>query len=256
MVNICLSVPIYSYFSLDELFSFAKQAGFDGVEYLASLKDWVKKPQHIVDLSEKYNVPVLSIHQPIWSIFYSPSFLIPHMVSLAQDFPSVKITNQHLSAFLNPLGSNINGAMQFIESAKEKNIQVSYESNPGRFYLSKRYPKATYEFTAFEEYAKQHSLPMTMDTSHIANVGGDIVAFFRRNHKQIKLIHLSDYKDGIEHLPLGTGKLPLKEFLQEIKKAKWNGQITFEIGTIKHFKTKKEKFAALQSSLDFVRKQV
>ncbi len=90
----------------------------------------------------------------------------------------------------------------------------------------------------FQKIIQQNDLFMTLDTTHMAQVGGDIIEFFQMNKQHIQNIHLSDFKShhfsGIlanyrMHMPLGKGELPIKNFLETLKKEKYTGTITMEI---------------------------
>jgi sugar phosphate isomerase/epimerase len=154
-----------------------------------------------------------------------------------------------------PILQSEKATTKLLQMAKHSKIRISFESNPVRSYLL-LYPLVTRDPDKYAAFCIKNKLPMTMDVSHISHHDYSIVDFFKKYHNQITLIHLSDYKNGQEHLPLGKGSLPIKEFLQVIKKNNWNGQITFEIGNIKNLSSKKEKFNALRDSLLFVRKYI
>ncbi|GEM_PF-5833137 len=68
-----------------------------------------------------------------------------------------------------------------------------------------------------------------MDASHVASWNYNVVDFFRKYHKNINLLHLSDASVRKQHLPFGKGKLPFKELFKEIKKSKYKGTVIFEI---------------------------
>ena len=88
---------------------------------------------------------------------------------------------------------------------------------------------------------KKNDFFITLDTAHLAHSGGDIIDFFNKNKDRIINIHLSDYRSHFlngnlkpfryKHLPLGKGELPIKQFIQILKKEKYNELVTFEIHT-------------------------
>ena len=238
---------------LQEMFEFTKKVGFDGIEYMLTLRDLAFGPARVLSLSKKYDMPVTSLHQPLLLLIQTPPQLFPRMLEVPKMFPHVELVNHHLSAFMFRKPA-ITRALVYKKMFKQAGIVATFESNPGSgmFSLSRQYAKETYDPQAFEKFAIQHQLPINLDVCHIASRNYDIVKFFSDNHNLIKLIHLSDFKNGKQHLPLGEGQLPLRELLQEIKRKKWNGHITFEIYKFVKQKTKKEKFEALQKSLTFV----
>lgn len=245
--------PWFYDISLDEAIAFAKKAGFDGIEYMLTLRDLLFGPSRVLQLSKQYNMPITSLHQPLLLLIQTPSFFFPRMLSICKLFPDAKLANHHLSAFMlrKPIAK---AALKYKDMFETAGFTVAYESNPGDglFSVGRQYAKPTYEPLAFQEFAWKYQLPMNLDVCHIASRDYDIVKFFSDNHKLIKLIHLSDFKNGKQHLPLQEGELPIKELLWEIKRTNWNGQITFEIFHFPHQETKQDKFAALKKSLTFV----
>jgi hypothetical protein len=239
--------------SLEEGIAFAKKAGFDGIEYMLTMRDLVFGPSKALRLSEKYNMPITSLHQPLILIIQTPSWLFPRMLIIPKQFPHAQLVNHHVSAFMFRKPSPVR-ALKYKKMFEEADLMVSYESNPGNglFSIGRQYAKPTYDPIAFQEFAWKHDLPMNLDVCHIASRNYDIVKFFTDNHKLIRLIHLSDFKDGKQHLPLGEGTLPIKKLLQEVKRLKWDGHITFEIFHFPNQQTKKKKLHALEKSLTFV----
>jgi len=63
------------------------------------------------------------------------------------------------------------------------------------------------------DFAEQNGIYVNIDTTHYATVGIDIIHAAKVLRERVKSIHLSDFKDGKNHLYLGEGELKLKEFL-------------------------------------------
>lgn len=239
--------------ALAELFSIAKELKFDGVDYIATIPDILLKPQKAVSLSNEYNVPILSVHAPMHLLLFTPGFLQKPLLHMFRYFPYAEVFNFHLSGFITPLQKNGKNVKRFVRSAKESDIPLSFESNPLLKGLG-NYPKVTYDPENFAEYCLANNMPITFDTAHIAHCNYDIVTFFKKYHKYIKLIHLSDSIGAVQHLPLGKGNLPIKELLQEIKRKSYNALIAFEICTFPKAATREEKTKELKNSLDMVKK--
>jgi sugar phosphate isomerase/epimerase len=64
------------------------------------------------------------------------------------------------------------------------------------------------------EYAARYDLGVTLDTTHYAQMGIDIVEAARTMGDRIRTIHLSDYLDGQTHLFPGEGALDFTVFFQ------------------------------------------
>jgi len=239
-------------FAVAEVFPSIEGMGYDGVDYLSYIRNFYKRPKKILELSEKHKLPIISIHQPKPFVAFHPKIFFAHMIELLTYFPDAKISNYHLSGFMNILKRKPSAIEKFIEIAKARGNTVTFESNP--YVFTRLYPKEVYVPDMFGEFCIRHHLSITFDTSHIADNGYDIVTFFKKYHKNISMIHLSDFHNGKEHLPLGLGSLPIKKLLQEIKNTSWNKLIVFEIKRFPGARNKKEKLEHLQKSLDMVRK--
>src|SRR5207302_529791 len=93
-------------FALAEVFPSIEGIGYDGVDYLSSIRNFYIKPKKILQLSKKHNLPVISIHQPKPLIALHPKIFFKRMIHLLEFFPDVKISNYHLSGFMNILKNN------------------------------------------------------------------------------------------------------------------------------------------------------
>jgi len=76
--------------------------------------------------------------------------------------------------------------------------------------------------------------------------------------KHIKNIHISDRSaDGVEHKILGTGDLPIKEFVKTLKKDGYKYPLTIELDlddkNRNNIETKEQAIEALNKSLEIIR---
>ncbi len=242
----------YRPFKLIELFRIAKELSLDGVDYIATIPDLFSTPKIPLALSKEYGVPIIGIHAPMHLLFYTPSFFFNRLINMISFFPDCKVFNFHLSGFVNHLQKNGRNLKQFSYLAKEHGVTLSIESNPLLAGLQ-YYPKVTYDPETFAEYCIANNLPITFDTTHVAHCNYDIVAFFRKYNKHIKLIHLSDSIGSIQHLSLGKGNLPVKELLKEIRKSSFNQFLEFEICNFPNGTTVKEKTEEIRKSFNMVK---
>lgn len=248
-VKIALGIgPLDPY---EKSFEIAKSAGFDGVDFLPANKHFFFPPHEIAVYSKKYALPVTGMHSPLYLVPYAPQFLFPRLLSITKYFPEVKTYVVHMSMVLNYLQNNTEKITKLTSLAKDRGVTVCFESNP-IFFPLQYYPKQTYVPDIYGQYCVKHTLSMTFDTSHIASVGGDIVDFYKKYHSHIKMLHVSDFKDGIEHLPLGKGSLPLRKLFEEMRKTKHDHYIVFEIGFSRR-KSTKERIKELTESVSFMK---
>lgn len=76
-------------------------------------------------------------------------------------------------------------------------------------------------------FVGENDLGVTLDTTHYAQIGTDIVEAAKKLRENIKTIHLSDFKAGNAHVFIGEGELDLVGFFDVINKEKLNA-VTLE----------------------------
>lgn len=236
-------------YSLEEIFTFASKSGFDGIEYVLSIQDLFLKPKRALNLSKKYNIPILSLHQPILSIIYLPSFLFKNLINNLKYFEQVSVIVIHLSSVVNFFGQR---ATLLKKLQLNKKVQLCFESNNASA-VAKIFPRATYDPLTFSQFIKMHHLLMTFDASHIGSFEKDLVGFLDGSRKYVGHVHLSDKSKYTEHLLLGDGYLPIKNFLLEIRKKYYGNFITFEIRGSRKSKQKNSFLKHISKNLEYVR---
>jgi sugar phosphate isomerase/epimerase len=83
-----------------------------------------------------------------------------------------------------------------------------------------------YQMTRLESLERfQH---LTLDTTHLATHGMDIIQTYQRLADQVAHIHLSNY-DGREHRLVQDGHLPLADFLRCLARDDYEGIVTLEV---------------------------
>lgn len=244
---------IVSNLTLEEQVIIAKQAGFDAIDYIASIKDLFSPPKKIMRLTKKHKIKVNAVHIPVLLVLYTPQFLFNKIIKLINYFPESQVFNFHLSGFLNPLGKHIRELEKFKQIMRKNKINISCESNPNEYLIFKHFPKETYDPDSFAQFCISHNLPINLDTSHVAAWNYDIVKFFKKYHAYINLMHLSDMTFNKQHLPFGKGILPLREFFEEKKVATYK-IIIFEISNFPKGSSKEDMLKELKSSINMFKK--
>jgi sugar phosphate isomerase/epimerase len=230
---------VFGNYSSSHVFSSLKKAGVDGVElFLPSYATYTDDDlEQIKMLLEKHNLELLSVHE---SLRFFTKTKIEEVVRL---FHIAKL----LSAKVIVLHIALAGKQIFDddyiacihELEKKYGIKVGFENREkvvgsfGHGY--------TWHEEAFANLLKKKNLHITLDTTHLAQAGGDIITFFKKNKESIVNIHLSDYKDHylnstlrplrFKHLPIGKGELPMIEFIKTLYDEKYQGLVTMEMHT-------------------------
>ncbi len=221
------------------VFSTLKKSGVKGIElflplYAKAAYDDIYEVKKLLDL---YDMPVLSVHQTLRLIRKTKFAEITQFFHIA-DILSAKVIVLHI----NSLGKQIfdKEFIAMLHSLQKKyGIKIGFE-NREKFIGS--YLKGySWHEDKFSSLIKQSDLHITLDTTHLAQAGGNIVDFFKKNKDRIVNIHISDYKPHMfnsslrplrfKHMPLGKGVLPIKEFIRTLRKEQYKGLVTLEIHT-------------------------
>jgi sugar phosphate isomerase/epimerase len=224
---------------LSDVFKIAQISGFDGVELLIDRNKSNITPDDIRALSEKYGIPVVSIHSPFvacdgWGGFWNR---IEKTIELGKAL-SVQLVNFHPPRGV-LLYHNLNGRFpehieNYINSVKDFDITLTIENLPcpkhliGIPLLRRVFPSLVDNTCQIAKFAKDNGICVTFDTTHVGTTGQDIPNIYDTFKGTIANIHLSDYDGITQHLLPGRGKLPLKKFLKLLKNDGYDGFITLE----------------------------
>lgn len=214
-----------------------KQAGVDGIElFLPSftplIDEDIKQAKNLLD---KNNMSVLSVHQVLRFFTKTGTAEITRLFKIAKMLDA-KVVVLHLNSAGKQI-FNKSYVTTLLTLQKQYGITIGFENREKS--LLSYMQLHTWHEKEFAALLKKKGFSITLDTTHLAHSGGDIVAFAEQHAKHIINIHLSDYKYHpfnatirpfrFKHLPLGKGDLPIKEFLQVLRRHKYNGLLTMEI---------------------------
>lgn len=221
--------------SIDEILSELKRSGVDGLELLVPSFISSKNIESVKNITSRHNLPILSIHQSNNNIYNLPLSEVQRLCCIANNF-SANIVTLHCDA----MGNNLFDKQYVLELKKlQKKYKLKFgiENMPkSPFSLFKSY---AYNANKFPSVVNKPGLFMTFDTTHLAQVKGDICEFYRQNKQKIINIHLSDYRKSWlnrilllannTHLPLDEGELEIKKLLKILNKDNYAGLIAMEI---------------------------
>lgn len=239
LLNKILKNKIFNNNTPAEVFASLKKAGFDGIELL--LPQYIKpRDEDLLDVKkiiDKYDMSVLSVHQTIR--FFTKTSLkeIAEIFRVAEIFGAKVIV----------LHTSLAGKKIFTETyvkgihdlQKKYGIKVGFENMEK--YLVRLHLRHVWHEDNFADLMKKNDFHITLDTTHLAHSGGDIIEFYKKNKDRVANIHLSDYRSHFlngnfrpiryKHLPLGKGELQIKKFIETLKKENYKGLVTLELHT-------------------------
>lgn len=243
--------------NLEVAFETASRLKYDGIEVMVTPDKHTQDISKIKNLVQKYQMPVPTIHSPtllvcsfVWG--RKPEPKLQKTLELAQELGSKSIV-VHPPFKTNPYSSRF---LEVINSLEEHyDVDIAVENMfPWSF---RSFTKEIYgpKWSDIAESAES----LTLDFSHAAASGLDILSEIKKHHKKVKVIHLCDGKtrtfskgDAVidEHLLPGEGDMPIKEVYDFLKTVDWKGETVLEINTRgKNVDTDLH----LQKSLDYFR---
>ncbi|MFW0795202.1 sugar phosphate isomerase/epimerase [Gordonia sp. CPCC 205515] len=257
-------------------FQYAAELGYDGIELMVWGDPASQDIGHIEYLSERYQVPVLSIHAPcllisqrVWG--RDPLVKLARSVQAAEDLgastvvvhPPFRWQRAYVEAFDDMVG----------ELEEDSGVAVAVENmfpmRADRFFgagdrsvkrLTKRGGGPGLAVSAFGKSIDPTDDGYdnyTLDLSHTATAGVDALALFERMGGNLKHLHLAD-GDGAptdEHMLPGDGGQPCAEVCRRLAAGDFAGAVVLEV-TTSSARTKPERSALLARSLDFARQHL
>ncbi|MEE4025839.1 sugar phosphate isomerase/epimerase [Gordonia sp. PKS22-38] len=257
-------------------FAYAAELGFDGVELMVWGEPVSQDIKHVEYLSERYQVPVLSVHAPcllisqrVWG--RDPLVKLGRSVQAAEDLgaqtvvvhPPFRWQRAYVEGFDDLVAeleddSGIDVAVENMFPMRVDRLFGAGERSARR--LRERGGGPGISASAFgksidptdDGYAHY-----TLDLSHTATAGADAIAMFERMGSAMSHLHLAD-GDGAatdEHLMPGDGDQPCAEICRRLADSDFAGTVVLEV-TTSSARTKPERSALLARSLDFARRHL
>jgi sugar phosphate isomerase/epimerase len=246
-------------FSFPEICLLAVREGFHHIEITMDMEyvipgslseDTLRK---FMELSEKLGI-TYSFHLPLWSIeLASPNPFIRkgsiesiiHSINLIKDLnPECYVL--HSTGALASEFTRLNISSTFKQIVNRSLLSFSEQSISeilSRTSINSRklaIENVEFPFELTRETIDKFNLSICFDTGHLlAGFSGEIpfMDFMKENYDRIVEIHLHDgfhkEENGIiirkDHLPLGEGMLPIKDFINYLNLKNFRGPLVFEI---------------------------
>ncbi|WP_066165497.1 sugar phosphate isomerase/epimerase family protein [Gordonia hydrophobica] len=254
-------------------FAYAADLGFDGVELMVWGESVSQNVAQVAHLSQRYQVPVLSVHAPcliisqrVWG--RDPKVKLRRSVQAAEDLgastvvvhPPFRWQRDYVRAFDDLVteleaSSDVAVAVENMFPMRADRLFGAGERSARR--MSDRGGKPGVSASAFgksidpTDDGYEH---YTLDLSHSATAGVDALALATRMADGLKHLHLTDGTGAAhdEHLIPGDGSQPCIEVCRRLADSDFSGAVVLEVHT-GSARTKNERAAMLARSLDFAR---
>jgi len=261
-MKILFSTGSLFYLPIKDIFSIAKEAGFEGCDLLIDQN--FNDDCYIDTVIECLDVlPVYSIHAPFLKIkaWGNNLYALMRAIDVAKRL-KVQVVNFHPPSWYN---MEINFFKWF---KKVKDFQKELECEQSLFLTIENMPLigktlmlAPYVLNNFEDliaFGMERNLYFTFDTTHLGTFESDLVAAFLKFLKteRLKNVHVSDYAQFKSHLFIGRGELPIVKLLNTMRRLGYDEMVTLEVGPHELPRTREWLVRILSYELSFLKLQL
>jgi sugar phosphate isomerase/epimerase len=254
-------------------FDYAARLGYDGVELMVWAETVSQDIDAVQELSERYNMPVLSVHAPcllisqrVWGP--NPIAKLDRSVRAAEQLgaqtvvvhPPFRWQRRYAEGF----------STQVAELEATSGILVAVENmfpfradrlfGAGQTSIERMRKRGGGPGAGISAFAPSYD-PLdgnhahyTLDLSHTATAGTDALEMAHRMGEGLVHLHLCDGNGASadEHLVPGRGTQPTVEVCQMLAASDFNGHVILEV-TTSDARSEAEREALLKESLEFAR---
>jgi sugar phosphate isomerase/epimerase len=214
-------------FGLARAYSWAAEAGYDGIEIMMDDRWDTHQAEYLTHLSGEHGIPILALHPPLrrgaWNL--GPEETLVRVARLARSM-EVPVVVAHPPPPGRRLERWKSGPLR---EAREQGVSVAVENMPrsetrGIFGMGR----------TRSSYLPEHLLgigDVTLDTSHVGASKLDLMLAHALLAGQLRHVHLSDsdLTGGDQHRLPGRGRLPLRPFLAALARGNYPGVVSLEL---------------------------
>lgn len=220
--------PLFS--QTETFFKKFKNAGVDGLELVIGVKSRFDFAR-ILYLSDKYDLPIASIHQPMWSglgIYFDEAF-----VKVAKKLGTTKVVFHPLT-FCAFESKTMQSYFKRLSHLQEKyDITVMLENMPKDFAYKNLHDDSSdhilHHLEMLNKIVDTYGFLITYDVSHAELEKPQSTEIFAKLLPKIGNIHASSFVNGKHHLPLGSGLFDTEGFIDFLESKKYKGLFTLEV---------------------------
>jgi sugar phosphate isomerase/epimerase len=261
MISIGMSTTCIFPGSVDKNFRMARLAGFDGIEVMVTNDPMTQDPTALRELSEKYSLPILSIHAPV---LFLTTFV------WGRD-PRVKLERSaELAAAVGAPSVVVHPPFRWQSGFAEHFEQVvraTQDSTGIEICVENMFPwkvggKNMKAYAPSPDPLDLDVQAMTLDFSHASLSGRDSLEYAMAMGDRLRHIHLCDGTKSVEegnmfdeHMVPGYGTQPVAETLTYLAENHWSGNVVAEVN-LRKIHDDRKKLAMLKETVAFAKRYV
>ncbi len=246
-LKLSLSTGSLYLYPLHTIFKMAKEAGFSGVELVAGPEVLLRGGKYVRELSERYALPILSLHPPLPPFSeLDVKIIAPWLVELAWE------VHCPLVILHTPKVIDLNGKLgrSYLETVVKSRWRV--EGTATKIAIENRvfsreqdWDYALGDLRELRAFADEHDLALVLDTAHAGTSTYSLTEAYRFFDGRLANVHLSDIRyvpplldiprlhNSLKHHQMpGCGWLPLVGFLRELVVNGYSGPVTLEVSPL------------------------
>lgn len=258
MMRIGMSTSCVYPLGVEEGFRFASLAGYDGVEVMVTRDEVTQSPETLRALSQKYEIPILSIHAPVLLLTHfvwgrDPRVKLEKSADLARAVGATAVVVHP------PFRWQAGYAEDFLRIVRETTDAYGVEIAVENMFPWKVKGSSLKAYSPGWDPVVMDCDAVTLDFSHAALSGRDSLEMTLGLGSRLRHVHLCDGSGSLdegrvfdEHLLPGYGGQPVREVLAHLAATGWTGSVVAEVNTRKA-KSEKERLRLLRETLAFGR---
>ncbi|WP_134765534.1 sugar phosphate isomerase/epimerase [Nocardioides sp. 1609] len=235
-------------------FTYAASIGYDAVEVMVGIDALSQQTSAVLQLADHHGIPVCAVHAPCL-LFTQRVWGTEPWGKLQRSAEMAAAVGAEVVVVHPPFRWQKEYARDFVDGI------AALENSTGiRFAVENMYPWRATRKRGAEMYlpgwdpSEEPYANTTIDLSHAAIAGSDVVEMAGRLGDRLRHVHLTDGSGSAkdEHLVPGRGTMGAARFLRHVASAGFEGDVVVEINT-RRCGTREEREADLRESLEFAR---
>jgi len=261
MISIGMSTSCAFPLGLEAGFRLGRNAGYDGIEVMVTSDAATQTSTSLLELSDKYSMPILAIHAPVLLLTTNvwgrdPGVKLLRSAELAAEVGARSVVVHP------PFRWQAEYATNFERIVREVGAKTGIEICVENMFPWKIAGKQLKAYAPSPDPLDLDVEHMTLDFSHASLSGRDSLEMAMAMGDRLRHIHLCDGTKSAdegnmfdEHLAPGRGTQPVAETLQYLASIGWDGNVVAEVN-VRQEKDEQYRLEKLIETVSFAREHL